>query len=368
MKIIAFILLMIISVQHSAMATGRNFELARPGYKYSFPKDHASHNNFKTEWWYYTGNLKGEDGNHYGYELTFFRSALNLDRPVQNTIWAMPDIYMAHFALTDVNANKFYTKARLQRSGPDFAGSSTDKLKVWNLNWSASMNNQENEKQTLKAKSTDCALELEVTPQKPLVIQGENGISRKASKGDHASHYYSYTRLKTEGWLSIKGKRIKVSGLSWMDHEFGSNQLDENQVGWDWFSIHLDNNKEIMLYLMRLKDGSYDQASSGSLISEQGKLKFLKLSDYQIKSVGKWRSEKTKIEYPMGWQIDLPAFNVHLKVSPKIHNQEFARQDGNAVTYWEGACSVLGTYEDKTCKGDAYVEMTGYGDAFKLKI
>ncbi|MCW5821300.1 MAG: carotenoid 1,2-hydratase [Cyanobacteria bacterium TGS_CYA1] len=366
MRIIALLLLILASFQSSALASGRIFELAKPGYKYSFPKDHASHEHFKTEWWYYTGNLKGEDGNQYGYELTFFRSALDLEKPIQNSIWAMSDIYMAHFAVTDVNAKQFYTKARLQRPGPEFAGSSKDKLKVWNLNWSATM--EANEKQLLKAKSSDCKLELELTPQKPLVIQGENGISRKASKGDHASHYYSYTKLKTEGLLTIKGKRVKVSGTSWMDHEFGSNQLNDNQVGWDWFSIHLDNNREIMLYLMRLDDGSYDSASSGSLISESGKLTHLKLSDYKIKSVGKWKSDKTKIEYPMGWQIDLPAFNVHLKVSPKIHNQEFQRQEGNAVTYWEGACSVLGTYEDKTCKGDAYVEMTGYGDAFKLKI
>lgn len=366
MKILALLLTLLTCIQSTALAAGRNFELARPGYKYSFPKDHGSHDNFKTEWWYYTGNLKGDDNNQYGYELTFFRSALNLDRPVQNSIWAMPDIYMAHFAVTDVNSKKFYTKSRLQRPGPDFAGSTKDKLKVWTLNWSATMD--QGEKQTLKAKSSECTLELEVSPQKPLVIQGENGISRKAAKGDHASHYYSYTRLKTDGWLTIKGKRVKVTGTSWMDHEFGSNQLDENQVGWDWFSIHLDNNKEIMLYLMRLEDGSYDQASSGSLIAENGKLTHLKLADYKIKLIGKWRSNKTKIEYPMGWEIEIPAQKVHLKVSPKLDNQEFARQDGNAVTYWEGACSVLGTYNNQQCKGDAYVEMTGYGDAFKLKI
>lgn len=366
MKTLAILLMILICFHHSAMAAGRHFERAKPGYKYSFPKDHASHDNFKTEWWYYTGNLKGDDNKDYGYELTFFRSALDLEKPIQNSIWAVPDIYMAHFAVTDVSSNKFYTRARLQRPGPNFAGSDKYHLKVWNLNWSASMD--ADEKQTLKAKSNECTLELEVSPLKPLVIQGENGISRKASKGDHASHYYSYTRLKTNGWLTVKDKRVKVSGISWMDHEFGSNQLDENQVGWDWFSIHLDNNKEIMLYLMRLKDGSYDAASSGSLIAENGKLTHLKLSDYKIEPTGKWKSAKTNIEYPMGWQIDMPRFNVHLKVSPKVQNQEFHKQEGNAVTYWEGACTVLGTYEDKTCKGDAYVEMTGYGDAFKLKI
>ena len=366
MKIIAILIIFILALQTESLAASRNFKLARPGYKYSFPKDHGSHSDFKTEWWYYTGNLKGEDGNQYGYELTFFRSALDLEKPVYNSIWSIPNVYMAHFALSDVQNKRFYTKARMQRPGPDFAGSTKDKLKVWTLNWSASMDI--NEKQTLKAKSSDCSLDLEVSPLKPLVIHGENGISRKAALGDHASHYYSYTRLKTDGLLNINGKRIKVSGISWMDHEFGSNQLNENQVGWDWFSIHLNNNKEIMLYLMRLDDGSYDQASSGSLISENGKLTHLKLSDYKIKPTGKWKSDKTKIEYKMGWEIEIPSQKVHLKVSPKINNQEFARQEGNAVTYWEGACYVLGTYENQPCRGDAYVEMTGYGNAFKLKI
>ncbi len=356
--------IILISIQCPAPASHK-FKLAQPGYVFSFQEDHANHELFKTEWWYYTGHLRAEDESIYGYQLTFFRTALDLKDSVQNSPWQVNDLYMAHFCISDINHQSFVAKHRIRRSGLGSAGSENKQFKVWNQNWSAE---KKGSTYTLKAKDQDYSIDLELSELKPPVIQGIDGISRKASAPGCASHYYSITRLDTKGTISVGGKKLKVSGQSWMDHEFGSNQLTPDQVGWDWFSIQLDDNRELMFYLMRLKTGGYDPVSSGTIIDCKGNSKHLSLKDFSITQTGSWQSKKTQAIYPSCWKVLVYSEKIELFIKPKMKNQELEKGDGNPVSYWEGACAVSGTDKNKPIKGQSYVELTGYAEQFKERI
>jgi predicted secreted hydrolase len=347
-------------------AANRVFKPALPGYRFNFPRDHASHDEYKTEWWYYTGHLTAEDGGRYGYELTFFRSALDAPQGLQKGSWAAGNIYMAHFAVTDLGKKQFFYQQRLTRPGVDFAGASTREYKVWNKDWRARMDTSG--RHLLIANSPEYSINLTLQTDKPPAIQGENGVSQKANCTGCASHYYSFTRLKTTGFIRLGDKRLKVIGSSWMDHEFGSNQLTADQVGWDWFSIQLDDNTEVMLYVMRLKNGGLDPNSSGTLVFANGSTRHLRKADYSIKRTATWRSPNTKAVYPMGWDVEIPSFKANLKIVPELENQELAKKAPSEVTYWEGACTVSGEKNGKPIKGQAYVEMTGYHEMFSKKI
>jgi predicted secreted hydrolase len=172
--------------------------------------------------------------------------------------------------------------------------------------------------------------------------------------------------METEGELTINGKTEKVRGLSWMDHEFGSNQLREDQVGWDWFSLQLDNETELMLYLIRRKDGSPDPYSSGTLVKADGTTKHLKLEDFQIEVLDRWKSGKSGGHYPMKWKVSIPSENMTLEIVPEFTDQELITNRSTRVTYWEGKVRVAGKIGENSVGGAGYVEMTGY--AGKLKI
>ena len=172
--------------------------------------------------------------------------------------------------------------------------------------------------------------------------------------------------MKTEGELTINGKTEKVRGLSWMDHEFGSNQLREDQVGWDWFSLQLDNQTELMFFVIRRKDGSPDPYSSGTVVKADGTTSHLKLEDFEIKILDRWKSPKSGGNYPMGWQVKIPTEGIALEIVPELTDQELITNRSTQVTYWEGAVRINGTARKKPVTGVGYVEMTGY--AGKLKI
>jgi predicted secreted hydrolase len=209
-------------------------------------------------------------------------------------------------------------------------------------------------------------LRLSVKSQKPPVLHGQNGLSQKGEGEGRASYYYSLTRMQTEGDLTINGKKEKVRGLSWMDHEFGSNQLAENQVGWDWFSIQLDNQTELMLYLIRHKDGSPDPYSSGTLVKADGTTKHLALKDFRIEALDRWKSPKSRATYPMKWKVTIPAEKIELEINPAFVDQELVTNRSTRVTYWEGAAQVRGNFHGKPIEGRGYVEMTGYAGKLTL--
>ena len=346
------------------LATSFTYQLALPGRKIKFPEDHYSHPEFKTEWWYYTGHLETESEKRYGYQVTFFRFGLrDRQKEAKQSPPLFTDLYMAHFALSVKQGKRFLFRERANRGFEDQAGASTQRYLVWNESWKVEGQGQVH---VIQVQDRDAALKLRLTPLKPPVLHGMSGLSQKAEGNGRASYYYSFTRLKTEGELEIAGKSERVRGQSWMDHEFGSNQLAEDQLGWDWFSIQLDNNVELMLYLMRRKDGSVDPYSSGTLIYANGTSRHLTLRDFEVQALDRWKSPRSGGSYPMKWKVQVPVEGLELEIVPFFPDQELDTRKSTKVTYWEGSVQVKGTYRRKSVQGLGYVEMTGY--AGKLKI
>lgn len=343
-----------------------DFREVQPGYNYQFPRDHASHDDFRVEWWYYTGNLQElESKKEFGYQLTFFRVALDPKGKIENpSRWAADQVYFSHLTVSDLEENKFYFFERINRKGLGLAGADSEKLHVWNEDWSLI---GEGERQKLKAFQDDTGLELQLKPSKPMVMHGKDGISRKGEKEGNASHYYSFTRMETEGNLKVRGQTFKVKGTSWMDREFSSNQLNPGLEGWDWFSFKFNNGTELMLYQLRKKGGGVDPFSSGTFVDEEGRAEHLKLSEFKIETTQSWTSETTEITYPAGWKIELPGRKINLNIQPDMNDQELLRLRSINASYWEGSVSVEGTVAGETIKGKGYVELVGYGKAMEEK-
>jgi predicted secreted hydrolase len=351
------------------------FRRALPGKVFSFPQDHFSHPEFKTEWWYYSGHLQSQppDKRCYGYQLTFFRTALRGETKTRKSKWSIQNIYFAHLALTDESKKKFEYREKISRGSLGEAGASTYKkdgkpFRVWIEDWSLEGKGPSMEMHLLKAGDKDFGIAFLLTPEKNPVVHGQNGVSQKGEGEGYASHYYSISRLKTEGKIFLRGKELSVQGMSWMDHEFGSSQLREYQTGWDWFSIRLDNQCELMFYQIRHRDGSINPYSSGTMIFADGTHHHLPLKAFQIKALEKWRSQKSGATYPSKWSIKVPDYRIELSLTPTVRDQELITKESTRVTYWEGSVRVEGKYQGDPIKGVGYVELTGYAKPFSKGI
>ncbi|MGC2659066.1 MAG: lipocalin-like domain-containing protein [Bryobacteraceae bacterium] len=333
------------------------WKLALPGYQYDFPRDHFDHPDYQREWWYYTGNLHTADGRKFGFELTFFREGVDVKAPPRD-IWDPSQIYFAHLALSDLEGGKFYHVERLNRAGPGLAGVSLAQQTYWNGNWQVHWTSLTTGEQQLRAVADNFALQLNLDPKKPFVINGKNGVSQKGPLPGEASHYISFTRLEANGTLNYNGTAYSVDGLAWMDHEFFSEQLGENIAGWDWFAIQLDDGQEVMLYRLRTKSGAADPYSSGTHVDASGKGNFL--SDFALRPAKYWTSPSTGAKYPVSWTISVPGLALHLDEHTRLNDQELASQNRFTPTYWEGAVEYAGTMHQKPVKGVGYLEMTGY--------
>src|SRR5436190_5358689 len=264
---------------------------ALSGYRYQFPRDHFEHPDFRTEWWYYTGNVHTAQGERFGFELVFFRQGERRGPTDNRSAWRVDDMYLAHLALTDINGRRFLYKERLNRAGPGVAGASFAAHRVWNGNWSATW---DGERQTLDAVAEGIRFRLHLSPTKPAVIHGEQGVSQKAAGAGKASHYVSFPRIAAMG--EINGRTVE--GTAWMDHEWFSHQLEKAQAGWDWFSAQLDDGSEVMLFQLRRRDGGIDPYSSGTYIDRQGRARQLKRREFKLEPRAYWTSPKTKARYP----------------------------------------------------------------------
>ena len=345
------------------LTSGFTYQLALPGRTLRFPADHYSHPDFKTEWWYYTGHLDTQSGKRFGYQVTFFRFGLRDRQTDSKEAPLFHELYMAHFALSDIGAKKFTFRERIKRSYSDIAGAATDRFRVWNEDWKVEGDEKNH---VIHVNDRGTQLQLRLRSLKAPVLHGQNGLSQKGEGEGRASYYYSLSRMQTEGELTLNGKSETVRGLTWMDHEFGSNQLREDQVGWDWFSIQLDNQSELMLYLMRRKDGSMDPYSSGTLVRADGVSKNLALKDYRIEVLQRWKSPASGATYPMKWKVTIPSEATELEITSAFPEQELITKRSTRVTYWEGAVQIRGTARGRPVSGNGYVEMTGY--AGKLTI
>jgi predicted secreted hydrolase len=325
----------------------------------ALPRDLAAHENVQTEWWYYTGHFTSAGGSEYGFELVFFKRRTDLDKfsVVPLRLIGNP-YYFAHFAITDKNAQTFRYAHRKSSNGPlDLPASASDSHYYLNLgDWSV----RESGSSHIARASLDDGTTLEITlsPEKPAILNGREGVSYKDE--GQASRYFSYTRMRLEGTLLARGTSARVTGSAWMDREFGTWTPTENQKGWDWFSIQLDNGCELMCYQLRNSKGETSSYSSGSFVDENGKLTALTSSDFTIKPVGTWKSPRSGAVYPSVWKVSVPKLALDLRVTPVIEDQELDTRGSTMIVYWEGACGVSGTAGDTSVRGQAYVELVGY--------
>jgi len=341
----------------SAQYAGAKYKTAQPGYHYEFPRDHFDHPNFQTEWWYYTGNLTAADGHRFGFELTFFRQAVDRD-PAKSSTWDIHDLYVAHLAVSDLDGGQFYHAERTNRSGPGLAGISEIQKKIWNGNWEAQWQGDD---LILKAYDDRFSFSLLLHPEKPPVIHGQNGVSQKALGPGRASHYISLTRLHTTGSVLVGGKTHQVKGTAWMDHELFTHQLEAQQVGWDWLSLQLNDNTELMLFHLRHKDGSIDPFSAGTYVDSSNRSMHLQAADFSLTPLGEtWRSPITAAKYPVRWRVDVLKLGLSLEVSTPLKSQELSGRTKFAPSYWEGAITIQGHRGLSEIKAVGYLEMTGY--------
>ena len=330
-----------------------------------FPRDHGPHPDFRTEWWYYTGNLSTTDGRRFGYQLTFFRRAVlpASDRLQRASDWAADQVYMAHFTLTDVTGEQFYYFERFERGAAGLAGAAGEpSFSVWLQDWSVEQVSED--AYHLRAQEGEVAIEINLNDAKGIILQGERGYSQKGPQPGNASLYYSQTRLESAGTLRIGGETFQVSGLSWLDREISTSALSKGQVGWDWFALQLSDGSEIMAYVLRRADGTIDEFSSGTYIRPDGTTLLLRREDFQIKVQETWRSPHSGGVYPARWMVRIPAAQLELDVRPLLADQEL----NVSFTYWEGAVAVQGSGPSGALTGSGYVELTGYAESMEGEL
>jgi predicted secreted hydrolase len=338
--------------------TAHEWRQATPGYRFSFPRDHASHPEYKLEWWYYTGNLTTDNGRRLGYQVTFFRVGID-PSPVNPSVWAIRDLFMTHVAISDLTGGRYLFDERLSRGGPGLAGARADRYHVWNDDWVAMQ--EDTGRHVVRVPGERVGLYLLLDEGKPPVMNGRDGISQKGAAPGNASHYYSLTRMPTRGIVVIEGERLQVSGESWMDREFGTSFLEAEQQGWDWFALQLDDGRELMIYQLRRADGSRDPHSSGTWVAADGRALSLTAADVELTAAGsRFTSKGSGATYPVAWHVRVPREGIDLTVTTRLRDQELHLPASTGIAYWEGAIDVAGQVRGRPVTGRGYLEMTGY--------
>jgi predicted secreted hydrolase len=338
----------------------------------TFPKDHGPHPGYRTEWWYYTGNLQTESGDRFGYQLTFFRSQISPSGaekrwPRPTSAWRAQQIYLGHAAISDISGKRHLQAELVAREALGLAGTSeaSGDTVIFIKNWHAQIGETAH---TLKAITDEFSYELTLQPAKQPVLHGQAGYSRKGSTPERASCYYSVTRLISSGTLTLGGKTLKVEGLSWMDHEFSTAPLEQGIVGWDWFSLQLSDRTEIMLYQFRNEKGGLSPASSGTFIDPSGNLRHLTKDDFSIEVLDQWESPLSQALYPTQWRLTIIPLSIQLGIDANLSDQEMQTPASTGVTYWEGSVSISGSAAKHSVKGMGYVELTGYAEPFRAPM
>jgi predicted secreted hydrolase len=321
-----------------------------------FPEDHGPHPEFRTEWWYLTGNLATDAGRRFGDQITLFRIALTATRQESDSAWSTNQVYMGHFAISDIADNRHIGFERFSRGAVGLAGAQATPFRVWLENWSLTGSDGGLFPLQVRVSEGEAGIDLLAESSKPPVLQGERGLSRKSADPGNASYYYSFTRIPTSGTLHLDGTAFKVRGTSWLDREWSTSALSPDQSGWDWFALQLDDGRDLMYYQLRRIDGKIDPHSSGVLVASDGTARNLHQGDVQALPGTMWRSGDTGASYPITWQLRVPEEDLELNVVARIEDQEM---DGS-VRYWEGAVSVEGIAAGKPVTGEGYLEMTGY--------
>lgn len=322
-----------------------------------FPDDLGPHNEYQTEWWYYTGNLETADKRPFGFQFTIFRRALTPDDvPASDSDWRTNQVYLAHFALSDIVNEQFYAHERFSRSGAGLAGAQAIPYRVWLENWSVEETGSGQIR--LLATEGDVALDLTLTETIPPVLHGNGGLSQKGEQTGNASYYYSIVQQQAVGTVQLPGETLDVTGLAWKDHEYSTSALTAGDIGWDWFSLQLDNGTALMFFQIRREDGSLSPLSSGSFIGADGTVQSITAAEWELTVLDSWTSPTSGGVYPAAWQIEIPTLGLALEGRPFMANQEL----NVSTIYWEGAVQFSGTLDEQPISAKGYIEMTGYGE------
>ena len=329
---------------------------------FDFPTDYGAHPDFKTEWWYFTGNLFAGNGRRFGYELTLFRSALAPPDSLDDTEtgWTTRQLYMGHFSLADPETGTFHAYERFSRGAAGLAGAESPPFRIWLNDWNMASVYPSRPDELfplrLQAEEEGVAIDLTLNAVKPLVLQGDQGWDPKGAGSGNASYYYSFTRMETSGTVTIPDGAFSVTGQSWRDHEWSTSALGPDEIGWDWFALQLDDGREIMYYQLRREDGTISPFTGGTLVEADGSKRHLTAEDVDLVVLDRWTSNVSGAEYPVSWDLRIPKEDLLLSVSAVMPNQEL----NVSVRYWEGAVDISGTSDDSPVSGVGYVELTGY--------
>jgi predicted secreted hydrolase len=334
------------------------FEKAIEPREFVFPDDHGPHPGFRNEWWYVTGNLDGNGGRRFGFELTIFRFALTPSLPATQSEWRSNQVYIAHFAVTDADRERFFAAERFSRGALGLAGAQALPFRVWIEDWEiAAEETGTPERWRLRASDPGFSVDLELVSAKAPVLNGDAGLSQKSAEPGNASYYYSMTRWLTDGSLQLGDDTFRVSGLSWLDREWSTSALAADQLGWDWFALQLSDGSDLMFYNLRKLDGSQDEQSAGTWIDEEGRSLHLERDDVEVTVTDTWESPQGGV-YPSAWSLRAPGQGLDLRIRPVMADQELF----TTVRYWEGAVDVQGERNGRPVTGRGYVELTGYAE------
>jgi len=337
------------------------FARARAPHAFSFPADLGPHPDFRTEWWYYTGNLESAAGRHFGFQLTFFRTALAppaVGDAATGSAWSTRQLYVAHFAVTDTAGRRFHAWSRLERAALGLAGARPHPFRVWLDDWSAESDGPDGLPVRLRAAEGSIAIDLTLASDRPVVLQGDHGLSQKGPEPGNASYYYSRTRMTARGTVRAGAEAVPVVGLAWMDREWSTSALGPDLVGWDWIALQLDDGRDVMVYRLRRRDGGTDPHSAGALVSAAGATRALAPAEVTLDALEHWTSPRSRVRYPSRWRLAMPGAGLDLVITPRLADQELIV----GTRYWEGAVRVEGTAAGRPIGGRGYVELVGYGE------
>ncbi len=330
-----------------------------------FPRDFGPHDDYQTEWWYYTGNLATADGRPFGFQFTIFRRALSPspeNSPAATSDWRTNQVYLAHFTISDIAAGVFHPAEKFSRGAAGLAGAAADPYRVWLEDWS--IEEIAPGRVRLRARTNEVALDLTLDEALPPVLHGDGGLSQKGPEPGNASYYYSIIQQQAAGTVAVGGETFAVTGLAWKDHEWSTSALSAGAVGWDWFSLQLDNGGALMLFEIRREDGTREPTSAGSYIAPDGVVTHLALGDWSLEVTDTWISPTSGGEYPAGWRIAVPSVGLVLEGRPLMADQEL----NLSTTYWEGAVAFSGTLDGAPINARGYIEMTGYAGSMAGRL
>jgi predicted secreted hydrolase len=336
---------------------GGGFATVRDVRPFVFPDDHGAHEEYRSEWWYFTGNLDSAEGRHFGFELTFFRFGLSPQEHARTSEWATNQAWMAHFGLTNTAEGDFHASERFARGALGLAGSSAEPLRIWVDDWGATGRADAHAIELrLQASDQDRAIDLTVEAVDGVVLQGDRGVDAKGPEPGNASYYYSIPRLAAHGTVTLGDDAIPVSGYVWLDREWGTSALGEGIEGWDWFALQLDDGRDVMFYRLRREDGTSDPHSGGTIRAPDGTVERLGADAVVLEATRRWRSPSSGVQYPIAWRLRFLQPALEIELEPYLDRQEM----NLAVRYWEGAVRLRGRDADGPVSGRGYVELAGY--------